>query len=175
VGNRHDRVERALIPVGRTGLALAALALAVQGAAAGAPADCAVDRITLLTEDGPRAFRIEIADDPAEQSRGLMFRPQMAPEAGMLFVFEPPKQAQFWMRNTMIPLDMVFIDATGRVESIAVRRDTYSQRVSSSEGEVRAVLEINAGLSEALGIGPGTQAVHPAFAEAPEGARCPTE
>ncbi len=77
------------------------------------------------------------------------------------------------MRNTMIPLDMLFIDDTGAVESIAVRKDTYSTRASSSEGEVRAVLEINGGLSEELGIVPGSQAVHPAFKAAPEDAACP--
>ena len=143
------------------------------GAAAQGNPDCDPARLTLLTESGAQAFQVEIADDAAEQARGLMFRPSMPADAGMLFVFDPPRPARFWMQNTMLPLDMVFIDDTGRVESIAVRTDTYSQRVSSSEGSVRAVLEINAGLSRELGIVPGTQAVHAAFRTAPEGARCP--
>ena len=140
--------------------------------AASAPAACDPSTITILTGEGKARFAVEIADDPREQSRGLMYRPELAEDAGMLFVYDPPRQASFWMRNTMIPLDMVFIDDTGRVESVAVRRDTYSDRVSASEGEVRAVLEINAGLSEKLGIDPGDQALHPAFRAAPEGARC---
>ena len=133
---------------------------------------CEPGRIEILTSDGSQSFTIEIADDPAEQALGLMFRPSMASDAGMLFVFDPPRPASFWMRNTMIPLDMLFIDDTGRVESIAVRMDTYSTRSSSSDGAVRAVLEINGGLSEELGIAPGAQVVHSAFKAAPEGASC---
>ena len=135
-------------------------------------AACDPGRIEIRTGEGVRTFTIEIADEPAEQARGLMFRPSMAPDAGMLFIFDPPSRASFWMRNTMIPLDMLFIDDTGTVESIAVRMDTYSTRASASEGPVRAVLEINGGLSEKLGIVPGVQVVHPAFTAAPEGATC---
>lgn len=152
----------------------AALLAGIAGAAVaqGNP-DCDPAKVTLLAAGGTRTFQVEIADDAAEQARGLMFRPSMPADAGMLFVFDPPRPATFWMQNTMLPLDMIFIDDAGRVESIAVRTDTYSQRVSSSEGPVRAVLEINAGLSGKLGIVPGTQAVHAAFRAAPEGARCP--
>ena len=150
------------------GVAAALLA----GSAPAAPV-CAPDSVTLQAASGPQTFHVEIADDSAEQARGLMYRPSLAADSGMLFVFEPPRPVSFWMQNTMIPLDMVFIDDSGRVESIAVRTDTYSQRASASQGTVRAVLEINAGLSARLGIGPGTQAVHPAFREAPEDARCP--
>ncbi len=151
-----------------TFLTLAAAALSA-GVAAGA---CAPDRIDVLLPAGAAGFSIEIADDPAEQARGLMFRPALARDAGMLFVFDPPRPASFWMRNTMIPLDMLFVDDSGRVESIAERTDTYSQRVSESAGPVRAVLEINGGLSRQLGISPGTQLRHPAFRSAAEEARC---
>ena len=102
-----------------------------------------------------------------------MFRPSLPRDQGMLFVYDPPQRASFWMRNTMIPLDMLFIDDTGQIESIALREDTYSTRASSSEGEVRAVLEINGGRARELGIAPGAQAVHPAFEAAPEGVACP--
>ena len=152
----------------------AALAVfATLTAAAGATPACDPERIEILAGPGSRTFAIEIADDPDEQSRGLMFRPALPADAGMLFIFEPPRPANFWMRNTMIALDMIFIDDTGRVESIAERVDPYSERVSSSQGDVRAVLEINGGLARALGIGPGDQVIHPAFQEAPEGLRCP--
>jgi uncharacterized membrane protein (UPF0127 family) len=126
-----------------------------------------------MTDQGSHAVRIEVADDPAEQAQGLMFRPRMAADAGMLFIFEPPRPASFWMHNTMIPLDMIFIDDTGRVESIVERRDTFSDRVSESQGQVRAVLEINAGRSRELGLESGARVVHEAFAEAPEEFRCP--
>ncbi|HUF86243.1 MAG TPA: DUF192 domain-containing protein [Thermohalobaculum sp.] len=138
-----------------------------------AAADCHPASITILTAQGKARFAVEIADDPAEQARGLMFRPKLDADAGMLFIFEPPRPARFWMRNTMIPLDMIFIDVAGRVDSVAERRDTYSDRTSASQGPVRAVLEINAGLAAELGIGPGTQTIHPAFREAPEHASCP--
>lgn len=90
----------------------------------------------------------------------------------MLFIFDPPRPASFWMQNTMIPLDMVFIEDGGRVESIAERTDTFSQRISQSQGPVRAVLEINGGLSRELGIESGTQMRHPAFRAAPAEFRC---
>ncbi len=151
--------------------ALAALVL-LNGAADAASA-CDPLEIEILTGQGSRTFAIEIADDPDEQARGLMFRPALPADAGMLFVYDPPRPANFWMRNTMIPLDMIFIDDTGRVESIAERTDPYSERVSSSQGDVRAVLEINGGVSRALGIGPGAQVIHPAFETAPEAVRCP--
>ncbi len=139
---------------------------------AAATAACDPASIAILTGEGKARFGIEIADEPDEQARGLMFREELARDAGMLFVFDPPRRAQFWMKNTLIPLDMIFIDDRGRVESVAVRRDTRSERGSVSQGQVRAVLEINAGLSEELGIDAGDQVVHPAFEKAPEDARC---
>ncbi len=152
----------------------AALAVcATLGGAAGAAPACDPERIEILAGPGSRSFAIEIADDPDEQARGLMFRPALAADAGMLFVYATPRRANFWMRNTMIALDLIFIDESGRIESIAERADPYSERVSSSEGEVRAVLEINGGLARSLGIGPGDQVIHPAFREAPDEVRCP--
>jgi uncharacterized membrane protein (UPF0127 family) len=138
-----------------------------------AGAACDPDTVTVHSESGERVFTIEIADDPDEQAQGLMFRPQLADNAGMLFIFDRPRPASFWMQNTMIPLDMIFIEENGLVESIAERKDTYSQRESRSAGPVRAVLEINAGLSRQLGIGPGTRVVHSAFKAAPDEFRCP--
>jgi uncharacterized membrane protein (UPF0127 family) len=153
-------------------LAVLAMTMLVAPAAKAAPL-CDPGAIEIHAESGPQTFSIEIAATPVEQARGLMFRPAMPEDAGMLFIFEPPRPASFWMQNTMIPLDMIFIDDTGRVESIAERNDTYSQRASSSAGDVRAVLEINGGLSRELGIVPGTQVAHEAFKSAPEGFACP--
>ncbi len=152
----------------------AALAVfALLAASADAALACDPDQIEILTGPGRRTFAIEIADDPDEQARGLMFRPALPADAGMLFIYDPPRPANFWMRNTMIPLDMIFIDDTGRVESVAERTDPYSERVSSSQGDVRAVLEINGGLSRRFGIGPGVQMIHPAFETAPDEVRGP--
>lgn len=111
---------------------------------------------------------------PADQARGLMFRPHLPREAGMLFVYDPPQPARFWMKNTMIPLDLVFIDDTGTVLNVAARAEPYSLATLSSAGPVRAVLEINGGLAEAEGIGQGTPVRHPAFAAAPPARRCAT-
>lgn len=147
---------------------LAGLALLLAGAARA----CEPDRIEFLTAKGTPAFTIEIADDEDERSRGLMFRKSLDTDAGMLFVYDPPERASFWMKNTFIPLDMIFIDDTGRVESIAAGTVPFSVKPHSSEGAVRAVLEIGAGLAAHNGIAPGVQARHPAFAEAPAAARC---
>jgi hypothetical protein len=133
---------------------------------------CDPGKIEIITDQGNQTFSIEIADEPQEQARGLMFRPSMPTDAGMLFIFDQPRQANFWMRNTMIPLDMIFIDDTGKVDSVAERSDTYSEQVSSSKGDVQAVLEINGGLSRQMGIGPDTQVIHQAFENAPEEVRC---
>jgi uncharacterized membrane protein (UPF0127 family) len=133
---------------------------------------CDPNEIEIVAEPVNLTFTIEVSDDPEEQARGLMFRSALPADSGMLFIFDPPRPASFWMRNTMIALDMIFIDDTGRVESIAERNDPYSERVSSSLGDVRAVLEINGGLSRQLGIVPGAQVIHPAFQEAPDGQHC---
>ncbi len=156
----------------RAAAAAVALWASAIAASAAAPPVCEPERIALMTEDGPVAFEVEIADTPDEQSRGLMFRPSLADDRGMLFLYERPRIATFWMKNTMIPLDMIFLDATGAVVNIEAEAVPYSLTARRSEAPVVAVLEIRGGLAAELGIAPGTQAVHPAFHEAPEGARC---
>lgn len=139
-------------------------------AAAEAGADgarCADDRIRLLSGDTVASFSIEVVRTPPERARGLMFRPSLARDAGMLFVFDPPQPVSFWMKNTMIPLDMVFIDDTGRVVNVEANAVPYTRTPRRSEGPVRAVLEVNGGLAETLGIEPGAQAEHPAFRDPP--------
>lgn len=146
-----------------------ALALAVGVAHAESPgvaAPCAPDRVQVETPQGWAEFTVELAVTPAEQAQGLMFRPSLAPDRGMLFVFDPPRPAAFWMRNTMIPLDMVFVTDAGRVESLAARTQPYSEAMIPSQGPVRAVLEIAGGRAAELGIAPGAGVRHPAFAAA---------
>lgn len=100
-------------------------------------------------------FSIEIADEPAERSRGLMFRYSMPDDAGMLFIYESDRIASFWMKNTYIPLDMLFITHDGIITRIAKQVQPHSLTSVRSDQPVRAVLEINGGLSDTLGIKAG--------------------
>ncbi|NBC97123.1 MAG: DUF192 domain-containing protein [Deinococcus-Thermus bacterium] len=111
--------------------------------------------VVVATADGEHLFRAEVADTTEERSRGLMFREELAPDAGMLFLFDPPRRVSFWMKNTYISLDMLFIDAAGRIVHIAERTEPESLDGHGPDQRVRAVLEINGGLADRLGIGPG--------------------
>lgn len=127
-----------------------------------------IEDLWIETERGARYhFDVEMATTPQQQSMGLMFREEMATDAGMLFVFPEPRPASFWMRNTLIPLDMLFIDAGGRIVNIHERTEPLSETSRPSDGPVRGVLEINGGLSQVLGIASGDQVMHPAFGTAP--------
>ena len=101
------------------------------------------------------AFRVELARTAQEQARGLMFRTAMGADEGMLFPFDPPRLASFWMRNTVIPLDLVFIGPDGRILNIAANAVPYDETPLSSAGPARAVLELNGGRAAQLGLAPG--------------------
>ena len=127
-----------------------------------AMAQCSADVVELQGTGGKVRFTVEVADDDAERATGLMNRARMAMGAGMLFVYPGPKHAGFWMENTLIPLDMIFADATGtvtRVHENAVPLDRTS--IDGGTG-VQFVLEINGGLAGRMGIAPGTVLRHPA-------------
>lgn len=100
-------------------------------------------------------LNIEIADDADERSRGLMFRKSLDDDAGMLFIYPEPRIASFWMKNTLIPLDMLFIDADGKIESIATKTTPFSLKAVRSGAPVLTVLEIDGGDAERLGIDVG--------------------
>jgi len=119
--------------------------------------------LTILTANGPAKFTVELADDPATQERGLMYRRSMAPNAGMLFDFHQPAYVSFWMKNTILPLDMIFIRPDGTISTIAANAKPYSLNLIRSAEAVRAVLEINAGRAAALGIEPGERVRHAIF------------
>ena len=144
---------------------VAAVLAALLFACPAAPQDGSAVREELIvaTRAGPHKFQVEIADDPRERSRGLMFRREMAKEHGMLFDFGSEEPASFWMENTYIPLDMIFIKEDGTVESIAERTTPLSRRSVTSRGPVRYVLEINGGLSNELGIRAGDRVSGPAL------------
>lgn len=100
------------------------------------------------------SFRAEVASTPQEQARGLMFRSEMAPDEGMIFPMNPPRTASFWMRNTVIPLDMIFVGTDGRILNI-ITATPYDESPQRSAGTVKAVLELNGGRAKQLGIAPG--------------------
>lgn len=108
-------------------------------------------------------FEVELADNEAERGRGLMYRPRLAPDAGMLFDFGRTFVVHMWMRNTRIPLDMLFIRADGVIARIAADTVPFSEEIITSGNPVRFVLEINAGTARRLGIRPGDRVVHAAI------------
>ncbi len=121
------------------------------------------DTLTLLTAGGEKKIDIEVADNDADKAMGLMFRTTLADTAGMLFPYTPPQEIGMWMKNTYIPLDMVFIRADGIVHRIEVRTTPLSEAVISSGGIVSAVLELAGGAAERLGLRAGDRIVHPHF------------
>lgn len=117
-------------------------------------------RIVLHTDSGAHAFTVEIADTPELRQRGLMFRDSLVPDAGMLFDFGETRPVSFWMRNTFIPLDMVFIAADGTVENVHVNARPHDTTSIPSGAPVRFVLEIAGGRSVEIGLKPGDKAEH---------------
>ena len=128
----------------------------------------AFEQSELVVRSGDQAhrFRVELARTPDERSRGLMFRRQMDADAGMLFDFGRNDRHAMWMKNTFIPLDMLFIREDGTIHRIAERTVPQSETVIPSGGRVRAVLELNGGTAERLGIKPGDVVEHGMFGNA---------
>jgi uncharacterized protein len=139
----------------------AALAVVFACAAGTAAAACSDDRVDLRGDWGAARFTVEVADEPAERAQGLMNRPSMPRSAGMLFLYDAPQRATFWMRNTLIPLDMIFMDPTGTVTRIHENAVPLDETTIDGGPGVLAVLEINGGLARAIGIDVGSQLRHP--------------
>lgn len=120
--------------------------------------------VVIRTQDGQDYyFSIELALTGEEQSKGLMWRKSMPEMHGMLFVFHSMDQRAFWMKNTLIPLDMIFIEEDGRIGHIHSNAQPLSEAHVTSQGEAMAVLEINGGLSDKLGLQAGDMVLHTAF------------
>ena len=119
-------------------------------------------RLVIDADKGPVAFTVEVASDEASQKQGLMFRTALAPDAGMLFDFHKAGPLAFWMKNTPLSLDILFIRDDGTISTIASDTIPYSEDLIPSSEPVRAVLEIGGGRSAALGIRPGAR-VHTAI------------
>jgi uncharacterized membrane protein (UPF0127 family) len=110
-------------------------------------------------------FSIWVADNDSRRARGLMFVRGLADDAGMLFIYPRSQPVSMWMKNTYIPLDMLFVRADGRIERVAENTTPHSLETIGSGNPVRAVVELKAGAAARLKIRPGAQVIHPAFAQ----------
>jgi len=126
-----------------------------------ASAECSADAVSMRGEFGTVRFDVAVADEAAERAQGLMFVEEMGPLEGMLFVFERPQRVSFWMRNTLIPLDMVFIGADGVVDHIHSNAVPLDETGIFGGTEIQYVLEINGGMAERLGLEVGNDLQHP--------------
>jgi hypothetical protein len=124
-------------------------------------ARCVDSAVAIRGDWGQARFSVEVADSPAEQARGLMFVEQMPIMSGMLFVYPSPRSASFWMRNTLIPLDMLFFDETGTLTRVHAMAQPLDETPIPGGDAVQFVLEINGGLADRLGIAPGDVMQHP--------------
>ncbi|WP_245706311.1 DUF192 domain-containing protein [Ruegeria marina] len=128
---------------------------------------CREDIVHIRTEISELSFEIELAASPQDRSRGLMFRESLPLQAGMLFVFERPQRVAFWMKNTLIPLDMIFVDSSGTVTRIHANAVPHDETPIAGGDGVFAVLEINGGLADHYGIMAGSEMRHPVFSQGP--------
>jgi uncharacterized membrane protein (UPF0127 family) len=130
-----------------------------------APPSRAADPHTLeiASKSGVHVFSVEIADTEAAREKGLMYRKSLPEGTGMLFDFKEEAPVGFWMQNTYIPLDMIFIRADGHILRIAENTEPLSTRIIPSGGPVLAVLEVIGGTARKMGIAPGDRVAHPIF------------
>ena len=119
--------------------------------------------LTVVSKDSKHVFQIERAITLGQQARGMMFRETMDPDSGMLFEFDEPKIATIWMKNTPLPLDIIFVRSNGKILKIEHMAQPYKLRSASSEAIVAAVLELQGGRSKELGIMPGDLIQHEFF------------
>ncbi|MGH7116268.1 MAG: DUF192 domain-containing protein, partial [Stellaceae bacterium] len=148
----------------RRAVLLLALLLATAGSVGAAEQPLqqfATAQLTIVSAGGRHRFTVELAQTPAQMEQGLMFRRTLAPDAGMLFDFKDPTVATMWMHNTLIPLDMLFVDQHGLIVNIAQRAVPQSDATIAAAAPVRAVIELNGGTAERLGIKPGDRVLFP--------------
>ena len=141
-----------------------AVLLALFGCLAAAPARAqTLDKLEIVTSSGAHAFSVELANTEAERERGLMYRRFMPPDRGMLFDFKREEPVMFWMKNTYIPLDMIFISHAGKIVSIVANAEPLSERNIPSGGPCYGVLEVNGGVAASIGAKVGDTVKHPIF------------
>lgn len=139
------------------------LTICIAFADTSAQASLEKERLVVTTASGNHAFDVEIAKTPAQQARGLMFRRTLGARNGMLFLYEEPQVVSMWMRNTYIPLDMIFIRADGKVHRVERSAEPLSERIIGSGEEVTAVLELAGGTAARIGLKPGDVVEHAHF------------
>ena len=134
------------------------------GGLAGQPVRAATFQpLEIATKSGVHVFSVEMATTEEEKTTGLMYRKELPDGKGMLFDFSPEQQVSMWMKNTYIPLDMIFISADGRILRIAENTEPLSTKIISSGGPAKGVLEVIAGTAQKYGIRPGDLVAHPLF------------
>jgi uncharacterized membrane protein (UPF0127 family) len=146
----------------RLGAALLFVVLVVVSVGAPAMGE-GLGSLEIATSTGRHAFQVEIANDDASRERGLMDRRYMAADHGMLFEFDLDAPTAFWMKNTYIPLDMIFIARSGIVTRIVANAEPLSERAIPSGGPCAAVLELNGGAAASIGLKVGDKVRHPFF------------
>jgi uncharacterized protein len=122
-----------------------------------------VQTLEIVTKSGVQVFSVEMATTEQEKETGLMYRKELADGKGMLFDFSPAQEVSMWMKNTYIPLDMIFIRADGRILRIAENTEPLSTKIIPSRGLAKGVLEVIAGTAKKYGIEPGDRVAHPLF------------
>ena len=142
-----------------------ALLLVALFVAAGPVRPATLHDLTITSKTGVHKFAVEIADNDADREKGLMFRRDLPDGRGMLFDFHHVQDVSFWMQNTYIPLDMLFIKSDGRILRIEENTEPLSTRIIPSGGPVLAVLEVIGGTARKLGIAPGDRVDYPIFTQ----------
>ena len=142
--------------------AFAVAAVVTLVASVSAPA-AEVQPLEIVTKSGVHVFSVEIAKTEQERATGLMYRKELAEGRGMLFDFSPEQQVSMWMKNTLIPLDMIFIRGDGRILRIAENTEPQSEKIIPSGGLAKGVLEVIGGTAKKYGIQPGDRVAHPLF------------
>jgi uncharacterized membrane protein (UPF0127 family) len=139
------------------------LLMLVFGLAPTLASSAGVETLEIAAKSGVHAFSVELATNDEERARGLMYRKELPEGKGMLFDFQTEQPVSFWMKNTYVSLDMIFIRADGRILSIAENTTPLSERQVPSGGPVRGVLEVVAGTARKMGIKPGDRVAHRIF------------
>ena len=142
---------------------VAALVVLLAGLWRPALAEGGLEKFEILTADGARAFQVEVMRTESERARGLMFRRYMPEDRGMLFDFKTEQQVTMWMKNTYLPLDMLFFSRDGRIVNIAANAEPMSETLIPSGAPAWAVLELNGGAAARFGLKIGDRARHSIF------------
>lgn len=143
---------------------LSILLIGLVGSPASLKAGAAVEVLTIRTASGKEvAYQVEIADTDASRQKGLMYRTEMPSNRGMLLDFGAPEKVSIWMKNTFIPLDIIYVDAAGIITQIVEQAEPQSTSLMNSNARVRAVLEVNAGQAAYHGFKAGDQVIHHVF------------